>query len=138
MFSEYNPNPVKANRVDDCSVRAISKALNVLWETAHIMLSSAAYSMGDMMHSNVVIGAVLRENGFRKEYPPSDCPDCYTVEDFCEMNPEGTFVVFSQSHVATVEDGVLYDSWDSSENDIIYVWYKDVDPVFEIEKEEEE
>ncbi len=136
MWTDFNPNPVKANRVDDCSVRAVAKALDVSWETAYVMLMMAGYSMGDMPHSNVVIGAVLRQNGFQREFPPSECPDCFDVEKFCELNPEGTFVVFSQGHVATVEDGSLYDSWDSSGNTIIYVWYKDEEPIFEQEEEE--
>ena len=135
MWTEYNPNPVKANRVDDCSVRAIAKALDVSWETAYVMLMMSGYSMGDMPHSNVVIGAVLRQNGFQREFPPGDCPDCFTVEEFCELNPEGTFVVFSQGHTATVIDGDLYDSWDSSGNTIFFVWYKDEEPVFEKEEE---
>lgn len=136
MLIQYNPNPVKSNGVDDCSVRAVAKALDVSWETAYVMLMMAGYSMGDMPHSNVVIGAVLRQNGFSREYPPSGCPDCYTVEEFCEQNPEGTFVVFSQNHTATVVDGNLYDSWDSLGNNIIFVWYKDEEPVFEEQEEE--
>ena len=136
MLKEYNPNPVKLNRVDDCSVRAVAKALDVSWETAYVMLMMAGYSMGDMPHSNIVISAVLRQNGFSREFPPSDCPDCFTVEEFCDLNPDGTFVLFSENHVATVVDGDLYDSWDSSGNTINYVWYKDDEPVFEEEKED--
>lgn len=135
MWTQYNSNPVKSNGVDDCSVRAVAKALDVSWETAYVMLMMAGYSMGDMPHSNVVIGAVLRQNGFQREFPPDDCPDCFTVEEFCELNPEGTFVVFSQGHTATVVDGDLYDSWDSSGNTIIFVWYRDEEPVFEKEEE---
>ena len=135
MWKEFNPNPVKSSRVDDCSVRAVAKALDVSWETAYVMLMMSGYAMGDMPHSNIVIGAVLRQNDFSREFPPSDCPECFTVEDFCEQNPEGTFVVFSQNHVATVVDGELYDSWDSSGNTINFVWYKDEEPVFEKEEE---
>ena len=135
MYTEFNPNPLQ-NREDDCSVRAITKALDIPWNTAYIMLTSAGYSMGKMMHNNAVIGAVLRENGFNRAYPPNDCPDCFTVSQFCELNQEGTFVVFSQGHVATVVDGELYDTWDSSDNTILYVWYKDEEPVFEEQEEE--
>lgn len=133
MWNDYNPNPV-GNRTDDCSVRAIAKALDVPWETAYIMLFKTGYLMGEMPHRNLVIGAVLRDSGFSREFPPSDCPDCYSVNDFCEMNPEGKFVVFSQDHVATIDNGDLWDTWDSSGNTINYVWYKDAKPIF---KEEE-
>lgn len=64
MWIEYNPNPV-GRSVGDCAVRAISKALNVSWETAYLMLMSNGYSMGDMPSSDGVIGATLRKTSFR-------------------------------------------------------------------------
>ena len=52
---------------------------------------------------------------------PNDCPDCYTVEDFCQEHPKGTFVVAVSGHVLTVVDGDAYDSWNSlAENPIYY------------------
>ena len=71
MWINYNPNPV-VRMVDDCAVRAISKALDVDWEQAHIMLDINALNMGDMPHANSVWGSVLRQNGFyRKAYRKS-------------------------------------------------------------------
>ena len=80
--------------------------------------------MGDMPSSDSVWGAVLRQNGFKKETIPNTCPDCYTFADFARDNPEGTFVLGTGSHVATIVDGGLYDSWDSSDEVPIYVWRK--------------
>ena len=34
MFEGYNPNP-KGKNVDDCTVRAMSKALDQDWETTY-------------------------------------------------------------------------------------------------------
>ena len=123
MFIDYNPNPV-GRRVGDCSVRAISKALGVDWETAYAMIASNGFAMGDMPSSNSVWGAVLRQNGFKKQVIPNSCPDCYTFADFARDNPRGTFVLGTGSHVATVVDGNLYDSWDSSDEIPVFVWYK--------------
>lgn len=119
----YNPNPV-GRFVEDCSVRAISRALDIDWEDAFAKIAAAAFNMGDMMHSNSVWGAVLRQNGFYREAIPNTCPDCYTAEDFCNDNPDGTYVLGFGSHVATVVDGTLYDSWDSSQEIPQYYWYK--------------
>jgi hypothetical protein len=80
--------------------------------------------MGDMPSSDSVWGAVLRQNGFYKKVLPDSCPDCYTAEEFAKDNPHGIFVVGFGSHVATIVNGVLYDSWDSSREIPIYVWYK--------------
>lgn len=123
MYIDYNPNPV-GRRVGDCSVRAIAKALDVDWETAYAMIASNGFAMGDMPSSNSVWGAVLRQNGFKKQAIPNSCPDCYTFADFARDNPRGTFVLGTGSHVATVVDGNLYDSWDSSDEIPVFVWYK--------------
>ena len=82
------------------------------------------FRIGDMPSSNSVWGAVLRQNGFSMKAIPDSCPDCYTAEDFCEECPKGTFVLGFGNHVATVIDGVIYDSWDSSKEIPQYVWYK--------------
>lgn len=123
MYIEWNNNPV-GRRVGDCSVRAVSKALDIDWEKAYAMIASNGFAMGDMPSSDSVWGAVLRQNGFRKQAIPNTCPDCYTFADFAKDNPRGTFVLGTGSQVATVVDGDLYDSWNSSDEIPIYVWYK--------------
>jgi len=122
-FIFYNPNPT-GRTVGDCAVRAIAKALKIDWETAYLLIAKNGYAMGDMPSSDSVWGAVLRQNGFYRKAIPNSCPDCYTAEDFCEDNPYGTFVLGFGGHVATVVDGDLYDSWDSSQLYPQYVWYR--------------
>ena len=123
MYREYNPNPT-GRRVGDCAVRAIAKALDLDWETAFARIAANAYAMGDMPSSDSVWGALLRQNGFYRQAIPNTCPDCYTAEDFARDNPNGTFVLGFGGHVATVQDGDLYDSWDSSKEIPVYVWYR--------------
>lgn len=123
MWVKYNPNPTGRN-VEDCAVRALSKALNISWEDAYALIASAGFAMGDMMHSNSVWGAVLRQHGFYRKAIPDTCPDCYTAEDFCKDNPKGIYVLGFGRHVATVVNGQLFDSW-NSENEIPqFVWYR--------------
>ena len=122
-YIEYNPNPV-ARKVGDCAVRAIAKALNTDWETAFVMLASNAYAMGDMPSADAVWGATLRQKGFSRKTLPDTCPDCYNALDFCSDNPNGTFVLGFGGHVATVVDGNLYDSWDSSMEIPQFYWYR--------------
>lgn len=123
MWVRYNPNPA-GRMVGDCSVRAVSKALNTSWEDAYGLIVTNGFAMGDMPSSDSVWGSVLRQNGFYREAIPNECPDCYTAKDFCKDNPYGVFVLGFGGHVATVVDGDLYDSW-NSENEIPqYVWYR--------------
>ena len=124
MWIEYNPNPV-ARRVGDCAVRAVAKALDKDWETAYCMLVKNGYLMGDMPSSNSVWGAVLREHGFKRKAIDTDCKDCYTAEDFCKDHLQGTYVLGFDAHTATVVDGNIYDSWDSSNEIPQYYWTKE-------------
>ena len=123
MWIEFNPSPT-GRKVGDCAVRAIAKALDVDWEKSYMMLAANGFGMGDMPSSDSVWGSVLRQHGFYRESIPNTCPDCYTARDFCKDNPKGTFVLGFGGHVATVVDGDLYDSWDSSDEIPVYVWYR--------------
>lgn len=123
MWIQYNPNPM-GRSVGDCAVRAVAKALNIDWEQAYVMIAANGFAMGDMPSADSVWGAVLRESGFYRKSISNTCPDCYTVEDFCRDHPEGTYVLGFGGHVATIKDGNLYDSWNSSQEIPIYAWYR--------------
>ena len=123
MWREFNPNPA-GRVVGDCAVRAVSAALGVSWETAFALIAKAAFQMADMPSSNSVWGAVLRQHGFYRHTVPNECPDCYTAADFCKDHPRGVYVLGFGNHVATVIDGDLYDSWDSSSEIPQYFWAK--------------
>ena len=119
----FNENPTGRN-VGDCSIRAVSVALGIDWESAFSLIAEAAFNMGDMPSSNSVWGAVLRQHGFYRTAIPNTCPDCYTAEQFAKDHPHGVFVLGFGNHVATVRDGFIYDSWDSSQEIPQYFWYR--------------
>ena len=121
MYIEWNPNPT-GRKVGDCSVRAISKALDKDWETAYALIVVKGFEMGDMPSSNITWGSVLRQYGFVRRAVDNTCPDCYTVADFCVDHPEGTYVLGLDRHVVTVVDGDWYDAWDSGAETVIYYW----------------
>ena len=119
----FNENPTGRN-VGDCAVRAVAVALGIDWETAFLRIAEAAFQMGDMPSSNSVWGAVLRQEGFYRSAIPNSCPDCYTAEDFAVEHPRGVYVLGFGNHVATVRDGYIYDSWDSTKEIPQYYWYR--------------
>jgi len=118
----FNPNPVNA-RVEDCAQRAIAAALDVDWDTASDLIYEMAKGMGTTTHDDAAWGAVLRRAGFVRAVIPNRCPDCYTVADFCRDHPRGVYVLKLSGHVATVIDGHVYDTWDSSGEIPTYYWY---------------
>ena len=115
----FNNNPA-GRHVGDCSVRALSVALGIDWETAYALAALNGYLMNDS-----VWGSVLRQNGFYRHAIPNSCPDCFTIGDFAEEHPHGVYVVGTGTHVATVKDGIIWDSWDSSEEIPQYYWSKE-------------
>lgn len=124
MWVEFNNNPMNRTNVGDCAVRAISKALDVDWERAYLLLCVNGMAMANIMNANEVIGSVLRQNGFYRDVIDNECPDCYSVADFAEDNPKGTYVLGTGTHVVAVIDGNIYDAWDSSNEIPLYVFYK--------------
>lgn len=124
IWQEYNPNPT-GRRVGDCAVRAVAKALETDWDTAFAKITAAAFELGDMPSSDAVWGSVLRKAGFRRAVIPNECPDCYTAQDFAQDHPAGTYVLGFGGHVATLQDGRLYDSWNSTQEIPQFFWFKE-------------
>lgn len=124
MWKHFNPNPCERS-VGDCAVRAVAKALDISWQESYAMICANGFALCDMPSSNSVWGSVLREHGFRRESIEPDCEDCFTAGDFCLTHPKGTYVLGFGTHVATVVDGDLYDSWDSSKEIPQYYWAKE-------------
>jgi hypothetical protein len=120
-WRKFQNNPSGRN-VGDCSVRAVSVALDVSWEAAYALIAANGFQMNDVMSSNSVWGSVLRQHGFYRHAIPNTCPDCFTIEDFAIEHPRGVYVVGTGNHVVTVKDGEIWDSWDSSKEIPVYYW----------------
>ena len=123
MWQYVNKNP-KNKCVGDCTVRAISLATGKDWHETYFGLVLQGAFMCDMPSANSITTAFLRKNGFRRRTIPDDCPDCYTIDDFCKDHPKGTFVIGTGSHLTTVIDGTLFDSWNSLAETPVYYFEK--------------
>lgn len=121
MYINFNPNPQK-RIVGDCAVRAVAMATNKTWDEAYTGLMLQGFKDMDMPSSNAVWGEFLKNHGFTKHVLAEDCPECYTLEKFCEEHPEGCYVVALPQHVVCVRDGNYYDTWDSGDEMPLYFW----------------
>ena len=126
MFIRHNINP-KGRNAGDCTVRAISLVLNHEWDRTYINLCLQGFIAKDMPTANYVWGAYMKRKGFKRRAIPNECPDGYTVRDFCRDNPNGVFLLALDSHVVAVINGDYYDTWDSGDKTIIYFWTKEED-----------
>lgn len=123
-WKKYNPNP-GGKQVGDCTVRAIARALDVDWDTAYLGICLQGLVMCDMPSANAVWGAYLKKHGFKRHMLPEECPDCYTLEKFCEDHPKGCHVVAFGSHVVAVVDGCYHDTWESGQETPVYYFSKE-------------
>ena len=119
----YNPNP-DGNLVGDCVIRAISRATGQTWDKTFAGVTEVAYEMKDMPSSNYVWAAYLKRKGFMKKVIPDTCPDCYTVRQFAEEHPRGSYVLGTGTHAIAVVDGNYYDSWNSGDEVPIYYFQR--------------
>lgn len=123
-FINYNANPSN-NRVGDCVIRAISKLTGMSWEKTYTEIALKGFDMYDMPSSNAVWIKYLIGNGYDMIPIPNTCPDCYTVIDFCNDHPNGSYLVATGSHVIAIENGDYYDTWDSGDEIPIYYFRKE-------------
>jgi len=124
-YAFYNPNPARKS-VGDCTVRAISKALNQSWEDTYAGLALEGFRRGDLPNADSVWGPYLKAHGFSRRMLPDTCPDCYSVADFAAEHPRGTYILSMPGrHVVCVQDGDWCDSWDSGGECPVYFWTKE-------------
>lgn len=123
MYVFYNPNPDKISAID-CTIRAICKLLNMDWETVYSKIAFQGFMMHDMPTSDAVWGEYLRSIGYEMVVLPP-CPHCYTVKEVCKMFPNEIFVAKTSGHVVAIDNGDYYDSWDSGNEIVQYIWKKE-------------
>ena len=124
MWIEYLNNPFGL-RVGDCVIRAISKALDKSWEETYIDLCVQGFMLGDLPNSKANFSAYLRHKGFKRR-TIEDCPDCYSIEDFCQDHPKGVYVIGTGTHAVCAINGNTYDAWDSSRECPVYYFEKEI------------
>lgn len=124
MWKYYNPNP-KKKIVGDCVIRAVSLALGESWQDVYSDITVKGFILADMPSSDAVWGSYIRGKGFKTRVLPDTCPACYTLREFCEDHPKGTYIVKLDNHVVTVIDGDYYDTWDSGDAVPIFYYTKE-------------
>ena len=125
MYIHANPNP-NGVYVEDCVVRAICIVTGRSWDDIYIHLCLEGFIIKNMPTVDIVWGTFLKSIGFVPYLLPTDCPNCYTVRDFCERNRNGVFILATGSHLVAIIDGNYCDAWDSGDELVNYVWRREV------------
>lgn len=121
MWVRANPNPA-GRHVPDCVIRAISVALGKPWLEVSDELYGYARREFSVTCDDNIWGRYLWDHGFEPFLIPEICPICVSVEIFCRMYPEGTYIIGTGSHAVAVIDGNYYDSWDSGRVVPTFFW----------------
>lgn len=122
-FQFHNENPKGSVRACDCVVRAISKALGKKWEDTVLDLTMVGIKLGDVLNAKATYKKYLEGLGYKMKSQPRK-PDRtkYTITEFAQENPRGTFIIGVANHLTVVVDGVLYDTWDCSGKSVGNYW----------------
>ena len=115
MWKYYNAN-VKSNFVNDCVVRAISKAEGKTWDEAYEELSDLAQEKGILLDDVNFVEPLLDSKYERV---------CYKnkyVGDFIMENSKGTYLITMFGHITCSIDGVIYDTFDCRDRIMWCAW----------------
>lgn len=116
MYKYYNANP-KGRHVNDCTIRAISLASGESWNDTYAELSDFARYLAIMPDDIVYIDAYLKGR-FKMIYKCKTCHR-FTVGEFVEKHPRGTFLITMSGHITCAINGIIYDTFDPSDR---FVW----------------
>jgi hypothetical protein len=116
-WNNYNPHP-KGLRTGDCVKRAITAASGHSYERVAYELQSRASYMGFSNNNiEVVYGQIIKSCGFQNYWTFPNTSFKFlgkTAYELSKVFPKGKVVIQFNRHLATLIDGVLYDSWPSA------------------------
>ena len=136
MFEYFNPNPTckffksgkpKSWYLNDSSVRAVAKALNITWAVAYKLLSVTGEETFDVMTSKTVLDKVLQNNGyvFVTLGKPTKGGSRQTVKEFLETHKDGQYVLNLADYFVTVINNTAFDvSEDCFKSSVYSYWEK--------------
>lgn len=126
----YNANPQDRN-TGDCTIRALSLAYNKSYNNVKSELHNLASNNHGKFNDENVVRAYLEKNGYKTKFDNTQ-QNLSTVEKFTKQHLHGCYVVFCSNkikqdtsnsfHLVAVLDGVIYDTWDSSDYFVIEAW----------------
>ena len=120
-FEYYQPND---HICGDCSIRALSKALNSTWKYALSKLYETALEIKDVPSSCDNITATLSKLGWKwNSIQPKKGERRPTVSEFAKKH-HGNFICRVSNHVVCAQNGFYYDIWDCGDKSLYGYWEK--------------
>jgi len=117
-YCYYQPNKLDIkDEYGDCTIRALSKALNISWLEAFDLTIPYCrkYQIPNVFFTSKKIEMeVMKDLGF-EYYGISNKKGTKrpTVKEFASSHKEGTYILNVANHEVACVDGKYYDTWDS-------------------------
>lgn len=115
MYKYYNANPLNKD-TQDCTIRALSVAINKPWDYVYEMLSYEAQKEGTIQDDRDFIIKFLDE---RFKRVPTDN---LTVGGVVEKYNANILLCTMDGHITTAKYGKIYDTFDPSDRFAEYCW----------------
>lgn len=129
MFTYFNPNPLydgkrKPWRHVDCVVRAICAGTGKTWIEVYGLLVKEGEKNYTMPNDIVSYSKVLQQLNFREVKKCKSGEMC--IQDLCSISKKNksTLIIKVERHLTCIKEGVIYDTWDCSKQEVIQYWEK--------------
>ena len=121
MFKYYNAHPRKLS-VDDCVKRSIALSTGISYLEVQKGLNDHKKITGVKKFYNNPNPESYMEKvlGFeRVVVAPKEDGTRVTAEEFAKLHPRGRYVISISGHWSTCIDGIIYDTWDCSQESVL-------------------
>lgn len=123
-FTWYNANPMH-HITSDCVIRALSKALDVKYETILSELCELSCLTCYMPNEDIVWQNYVEDEGFvKRKQPKKSSGKKYTAREFAKSHKDGVYLLRLAHHLTACVDGVIYDIWDCGDKTVGNYWEK--------------
>lgn len=117
-FKYHNENPYRIEE-NDCVCRALTRALNLRYETAEELLSMSA-KVNNCDTLCVCCYHHLLEDVFH--LPVRKCNNWERVKDIARSYPNNRVLIRIDGHLTVSDCGTIYDLWDCSQRLVDCYW----------------
>ena len=114
-YKFHNAN-ARGNFVNDCVIRAISKAEGKTWDETYLELSMIAQRQGIILDDVNFVEPLLDSR-----YKRTCCKDTY-VGEFVNKHPKGIYLITMKGHITCSIDGIIYDTFDCRDRIMWCAW----------------
>lgn len=115
MYRYYNAN-ARGNFVNDCVIRAISKAEGKTWDETYEELSKLAQRNGIIL-DDVNFVEPLLDSRYKRV-----CSKDLSVGEFIDSHPRGRYLITMDGHITCCINGTIYDTFDCRKRKMWCAW----------------